>query len=132
MAHTPATHTWPVPQIAPPEQSGAAPQYERFVCGSTQLPPQAISPEGQGEVVQVPALQTSPAAQVAPPVQVAETPQCAGSFLGSMQAPAQVARFGAQVGAHIPAEQTWPSWQAVPIPHDDAPQYVRSRCGSTH
>ncbi len=108
--------------MAPPVQSGPAPQRLRSVSGSMHLPPQASCVPGQPVVRQVPALQTSPVAHTAPPAHVADAPQCAGSFAGSTQVPPQRARFGAHVTAHVPAEQTWPSPHAAPLAHVVAPQ----------
>ncbi len=122
--HAPATHTWVPGQIAPPVQSGAAPQKARSVEGSTHRPPQASCGDWQAaaDPWQTAPAQTCPLPQTAPPVHAAVTPQWAGSTFGSMQAPRQLTRFGAQDAAQRPEEHTWPPTQATPSVQVVAPQ----------
>jgi hypothetical protein len=121
-----------------PEQSPEAPQYERSVKGSMQVPLHSISPFWH-ESSHVPApLQMNPSWQVTPslaPEQSPEAPQCVRSVRGSMHFPSQFINPDWQDSSHVPAPlQINPSSQAVPafsssqLP--EAPQYVRSVRGS--
>lgn len=66
--HAPATHTSPLPHIAPPVQAADAPQWSGSTWGSTQAPRQFTSPAAQ-DVAHVPAEQTCPLAHTTPFVQ---------------------------------------------------------------
>ena len=129
----PRTQTWVPPQIAPPVQSGLAPQRFRSVAGSTQRPPQTMSDPRHTAAAEphTPPEQTSPPWHTVPPLQSAAAPQCAGSLRGSTHLPPQTANPTGQLGAQVPEAQTSPAAQATPSAQVVAPQRVGSDEGST-
>jgi hypothetical protein len=100
-------------------------------------PLQSTSP-GWQETWQLPAEHTWPEVQMAPsfaPAQSPEAPQKARSVWGFTQAPPQLTRPAWQESAQVPALQTCPAVQlvpmAAPVQSPEAPQWERSESGST-
>ena len=146
--HVPVLQTCPVEHVEPAlpastPQPSDAPQLERLVCGSTQLPPQLTRPAWQ-EMAQVPALHTCPWAQLAPALpplglpQPAVAPQLLRLVSGSMHVVPHLMRPGAQESEQAPSAQTSPASQVLPgeplsAPQPAvAPQYSRLVLGLTH
>jgi hypothetical protein len=131
--HAPFAHTVPEPHCVPAfaaAQSPEAPQYRRFVWGSTQLPPQLTVP-AEHSTLHAPSLHTWPVGHTAPafaPAQSPVAPQNPRFVAGSTQlSPHAICVRGHEV-AHLPALHTWPDSQAFP----QAPQWRRSVCVFTH
>jgi hypothetical protein len=144
--HDPALQTVPAPHATPAVPPSAphwptAPQLERLVCGSTQVPAQSISVPGQ-EIWHEPAAQTVPAPHTAPtappsPPHDPVAPQFERLVSGSMHVPAQSIWLPGQETWQEPLLQTYPFVHAAPalpppVPQRPlAPQYERLVSGST-
>jgi hypothetical protein len=143
--HEPLAQTVPAPQMAPTvppplPQSPEAPQLERLVDGSTQVPPQLIWLPGH-DTWQEPLLHTFPFVQAAPALppplpHSPVAPQNERLLSGSTQVPPQLIWVPGQATAQMPLPHTFPAAQAVPtlpppLPHEPlAPQLLRLVRGS--
>jgi hypothetical protein len=131
----PELQTLPLAQVVPAlppavPQPDVAPQCERSVCGSTQVPLQLTCEPGH-ETEQVPALHTLPLAQVLPALppplpQSPVAPQWLRSVPGSMQIPPQLTSVPGHETEQVPALQTCPDGHLVP----HLPQLALSVCRS--
>ena len=146
----PPLQTWPAGQVLPAlpapltPQPVVAPQKERLVSGSTQVPLQSTRPAWQ-DSWQLPPLHRCPTGQEEPTLpepaspQAPVAPQKRRLVSGSMQVPPQLTRPDWQVSVQLPPEQIWPAAQVAPsllppptlVQSPVAPQKVRLTVAST-